>query len=321
MKRWLALLPALAILSSCGFRESTSRIDAGASLSGSPVRVTNGAGHSETNGKPGTVEKPGRSTGQTVGAEQASEWKTLELTEEMTHLGELVLVNRDRELWPEAVPGDIVDLGEREDLTSGYSLLDPSIELSEQVALRFGEMVEAASSDGVRHFRISSGYRSFDEQEELYEEKGDDYALPAGYSEHNLGLSLDIGSTQGPIDDSAEGSWLKKRAWDYGFVLRYPKDKSSVTGIQYEPWHFRYVGLPHSLIMKKKDFVLEEYLAYLKEKRTIVAEAKGTRYRITYVPVPATDGTAAEVPVNGDYTLSGDNAGGVIVTVSLKEAA
>ncbi|MBB6637202.1 M15 family metallopeptidase [Cohnella thailandensis] len=250
---------------------------------------------------------------------EAEQWTTITLTKDQVYSGPLVLVNREHKIRPEALPEDIVDLSEQDDLTEGYSLLDPSIELSEAVALRFRELVEGAARDGVRNLRISSGYRNNSEQEELYEEKGSDYALPAGHSEHNLGLSLDLGSTTGAIDQSAEGKWLKKHAWDYGFILRYPKDKVDLTGIQYEPWHFRYVGLPHSRIMKEKNFVLEEYLAYLKEKESIVAEEDGVRYRISYVPV--TKRTEFKVPVDGSYEISGDNSDGVIVTVALKEAA
>ncbi|RUS47944.1 D-alanyl-D-alanine carboxypeptidase family protein [Cohnella sp. AR92] len=249
----------------------------------------------------------------------AQNWTTLEVGKDQVYQGDLVLVNREKAIRPEALPDDIIRLGEHPELTEGFALLDPSLELSKEVALKFEQMTAAAARDGVKHFRISSGYRNNSEQDKLFEEKGPDYALPAGHSEHNLGLSLDIGSTAGGIDQSSEGKWLKKNAWKYGFVLRYPKDKSGTTGIQYEPWHFRYVGLPHSLIMKEKNFVLEEYLAYLKEKKTIFAKANGVHYQIEYVSVSKK--TDVPVPAEGRYTISGDNSGGVIVTVPLKEAA
>jgi D-alanyl-D-alanine carboxypeptidase len=310
MKKWL-FASAFVMLTGCGFGGLNSDISVNV---GTPTPSSTQALAPTLTQTPETTPAPTPGTNPDAG-----QWTTITLTKEQVYSGPLVLVNREHKIRPEAVPEDIVDLSEQDDLTEGYSLLDPSIELSEAVALRFRELVEGAARDGVRNLRISSGYRDNSEQEELFEEKGSDYALPAGHSEHNLGLSLDLGSTTGAIDQSAEGKWLKKHAWDYGFILRYPKDKVDLTGIQYEPWHFRYVGLPHSRIMKEKNLVLEEYLAYLKEKETIVAEEDGVRYRISYVPV--TKRTEFKVPVNGSYEISGDNLDGVIVTVALKEAA
>ncbi|RLM60061.1 D-Ala-D-Ala carboxypeptidase VanY, partial [Halorubrum sp. Atlit-9R] len=132
-------------------------------------------------------------------------------------------------------------------------------------------------------------------------------------SEHNLGLSLDIGSTQGEMGQAPEGKWLNKNAWRHGFILRYPSDKTAITGIQYEPWHFRYVGLPHSAIMQDKNFVLEEYLDYLKDHKSITTTVNQQTYEISYYPV--SKNTTIPVPVNGRYEISGNNMDGIIVTV------
>ena len=101
---------------------------------------------------------------------------------------------------------------------------------------------------------------------------GSDYALPAGYSEHNLGLSLDIGSTQKKMEKAPEGKWIEENVWKHGFVLRYPKNKSNITGIQYEPWHIRYVGLPHSAIMQK--FHTRGIFRVLKEEKRFQLKSK-----------------------------------------------
>ncbi|KAI7253429.1 hypothetical protein KC345_g11373 [Hortaea werneckii] len=174
-------------------------------------------------------------------------------------------------------------------------------------------MIQAAAKQDVQHFLISSGYRDNDEQQQLYEEKGADYALPPGHSEHNLGLSLDIGSTQMEMSRAPEGEWLQEHAWDYGFILRYPQDKTDITGIQFEPWHFRYVGLPHSKIMRDKNFTLEEYLEFLKEQKTITATVNGTEYQISYVEVHGN--TPVPTPSGRHVEFSGDNMDGVIMTV------
>ncbi|AHV95201.1 D-Ala-D-Ala carboxypeptidase VanY [Paenibacillus sabinae] len=238
----------------------------------------------------------------------------VKVTEEQVYQGDLLLVNKEYSLHKVGIQPDIVNLYGYKELTQGYALLDHTIRLSQRVAREFSVMIGAAEGDGVRHFMISSGYRSLDEQDRLYQEKGADYALPSGHSEHNLGLSLDIGSTEMEMNRAAEGKWLEKNAWKYGFILRYPKDKTDITGIQYEPWHFRYVGLPHSLIMKDKNFTLEEYLDYLKTKRTISIETGGKSYEISYVPI-AKD-TVIYILEGRRYSLSGDNIGGVIVTTS-----
>ncbi|MGF9700722.1 M15 family metallopeptidase [Paenibacillus sp. MABNR03] len=232
---------------------------------------------------------------------------------DQVHKGNLLLVNSTYPIHPEGVQTDIVNVAEQDDLVRGYGLLDQNIMLSRQVAQAFQKMVEAAGEEGVRYFLISSGYRDLAKQEELYQEKGSDYALPAGHSEHNLGLSMDIGSSLTTMNEAPEGAWLEKNAWKYGFILRYPKDKVSITGIQYEPWHFRYVGLPHSAVMYKNNLVLEQYLDLLKEKENITVEVEGEKYHIRYYQV--TRDTTVYIPEHGQYEISGDNMDGVIVTV------
>ncbi|WP_339272550.1 M15 family metallopeptidase [Paenibacillus sp. FSL K6-1330] len=244
--------------------------------------------------------------------------QTIRVTDEQVTRGNLVLVNKDHPLDQGAVPKDIVTLFENKDLMHGYVVLDNTIRLSRSVAEKFGDMVEAAGEDGINRFMISSGYRDEGEQEQLYREKGSDYALPPGYSEHNLGLSMDIGSTQQSIDRSPEGKWLKEHAWAHGFILRYPEDKTEITGIQYEPWHFRYVGQPHSMIMKELNLTLEEYLDYLKEQSSYRTTVDGKEYEIKYVPVTSKD-MEIEIPAGSEYEISGNNIDGIIVTVLLNK--
>lgn len=249
---------------------------------------------------------------------QTSAKQMIRVTDEQVTRGNLVLVNKEHPLDPEAVPKDIVTLFENQDLMYGYVVLDNTIRLSRSVAENFRNMIEAAGEDGVNRFMISSGYRDEDEQEQLYREKGSDYALPPGYSEHNLGLSMDIGSTQQSIDRSSEGKWLKEHAWAHGFILRYPQDKTEITGIQYEPWHFRYVGQPHSMIMKELNLTLEEYLDYLKDQSSYRTTVEGKEYEIKYVPMTSKD-MEIEIPAGSEYEISGNNIDGIIVTVLLSK--
>lgn len=237
----------------------------------------------------------------------------LKVTKDQIYKGNLLLVNKDHPVPTGGEESEAVNLFQHKELLNGFIVLDKTIQLSPSLVQKFSTMIGAAEKDGVSRFLISSGYRDNKEQNKLYQQMGADYALPAGYSEHNLGLSLDIGSTQAEMSQAPEGKWLKKNAWRYGFIVRYPADKTAITGIQSEPWHFRYVGLPHSAIMQEKNFVLEEYLDFLKEKKTITTSVDHQTYQISYYPV--SKNTTIPVPANGRYQLSGNNMDGVIVTM------
>nr|WP_063856916.1 D-Ala-D-Ala carboxypeptidase VanY-Pt [Paenibacillus apiarius]AAY52013.1 VanY [Paenibacillus apiarius] len=236
-----------------------------------------------------------------------------EIVKEQIYQGNLLLINSKYPIRQESVKSDIVNLSKHNELINGYGLLNTNIYLSKGIAQKFSEMINDAVKEGVSQFFINSGYRDFDEQSVLYQEMGADYALPAGYSEHNSGLSLDVGSSLTKMERAPEGKWLKENAWKYGFILRYPKDKTDVTGIQYEPWHIRYVGFPHSAIMKEKNFALEEYMDFLKEQKSITTTIDHQVYKIFYYPI--SQNTTIPVPANGQYEISGNNMDGVIVTV------
>ncbi|QDX91215.1 VanY-A/VanY-F/VanY-M family D-Ala-D-Ala carboxypeptidase [Brevibacillus laterosporus] len=237
----------------------------------------------------------------------------IEITEEQIYQGNLLLVNSEYAVQQAGIKSDIVNLFTHKELTKGYGLLDNEIKLSEEIAEEFSEMIAAAEEDGVSNFLISSGYRDLDEQSRLYEEMGADYALPAGHSEHNLGLALDVGSTQMKMDKAPEGEWIEENSWKYGFILRYPLDKTDVTGIQYEPWHIRYVGLPHSAIIREMNLALE-YLDYSKGEKSISVSVDGKKYTISYYPISQNETIEVEVPANEQYEISGNNIDGVIVT-------
>ncbi|MDA1567961.1 D-alanyl-D-alanine carboxypeptidase family protein [Bacillus thuringiensis] len=236
-----------------------------------------------------------------------------EITKEQIYKGDLLLVNRDYPVKKDSIRSDIINVNHNSELVRGYVIFDRNLRLSKDVVKKFLNVVDAAGKESVNHFLISSGYRDFQEQKQLYEKMGSDYALPAGYSEHNLGLSLDIGSTQKKMEKAPEGKWIEENVWKHGFVLRYPKNKSNITGIQYEPWHIRYVGLPHSAIMQKKNFTLEEYLEFLKEKKEVSTEVEGKKYTVSYYKV--SENTKVNVPANKQYEISGNNMDGVIVTI------
>ena len=142
-------------------------------------------------------------------------------------------------------------------------------------------MLQAAKSEGLNPL-ICSSYRTNEKQEQLYQNKVSEY-LSQGYSkveasdkaafwvarpgtsEHQLGLAVDIVSTKNQrLDRSQENTveqqWLLQNSWKHGFVLRYPTNKNSITGVGYEPWHYRYVGKEHAKKINELGVCLEEYV-------------------------------------------------------------
>ena len=170
----------------------------------------------------------------------------------------LILVNQQHPIRQDQLPTDLVNLFEQQ---RTYTLFSSDIQLRAHVATALQQMINAANTEGVTQFIVMSGYRNLEEQQALYDEMGSSYAMKPGYSEHHTGLALDIGSTEGTMEMAPEGKWVANNAHRFGFVLRYPADKTAITGIEFEPWHLRYVGLPHSERMHEQNLVLEEYTA------------------------------------------------------------
>ncbi|MFS0723093.1 D-alanyl-D-alanine carboxypeptidase family protein [Paenibacillus sp. 1P07SE] len=234
------------------------------------------------------------------------------------YAGELLLIDPEHPVPDNLVVKDVVNLFENQHLLEGFGILDNQVEMPQQLLERFTAMVASASADGIDQFLITSGYRDQTEQAMLYNDRGPEAAHPPGHSEHNLGLAMDIGSRLGLMKDAPEGKWLAQHAWKHGFILRYPEDKTEITGVMYEPWHYRYVGLPHSAIMQQHGFVLEEYLDFLKEQKNVVFELDGISYKVSYYAFGSEE--QLEVPVMDNYMLSGDNRDGIVVTTRIGEA-
>lgn len=137
--------------------------------------------------------------------------------------------------------------------------------------------IQGARDEGLSVF-LSSAYRGYAEQSYLYNRKvaqyGEEIAktivLPPGTSEHQTGLSADITDRYYEVKDSSLENtamflWMNEHCAEYGFILRYPKDKEDITKVIYEPWHFRYVGAEAATFMKEENLCLEEFLALYEE--------------------------------------------------------
>ena len=154
--------------------------------------------------------------------------------------------------------------------------LDNGERVDERICPALLEMFEEAEKDDV-YMVVADGYRSHKEQEEVLKEKTKEYqkrvlipwiakmmaekwvAIP-GTSEHQLGIAVDINADAIHSSGQQVYQWLSNHAYEYGFIQRYPSDKSNITGINYEPWHYRYVGEDVAKEMFETDICLEEYL-------------------------------------------------------------
>lgn len=139
-------------------------------------------------------------------------------------------------------------------------------------------LIEAAKKDGVTLY-VRSPYRSYATQQMLFTNKVNAVikaGTPAdqaeavaaravarpGTSEHQTGLAIDFNVASSTFENSPGFTWMKEHAEDYGFILRYPKDKTQITGIMYEAWHWRFVGINTAKEMNDLGMTLEEYLEY-----------------------------------------------------------
>lgn len=142
-------------------------------------------------------------------------------------------------------------------------------------------MINDMQKDGITNIWVQSAFRSIEEQEKVYNDKVNEYlrsGLPKeeaerltseyinkpGQSDHNLGLAVDFNNVKENFENTKAFTWLNLNAANYGFILRYPKDKENITNISYEPWHWRFVGQDHAKKMKELNMCLEEYVEYLK---------------------------------------------------------
>lgn len=150
--------------------------------------------------------------------------------------------------------------------------------------------------------------------------------LAPGYSEHHTGYAFDLKlvNSSGQIsayDGTGNYKWLNDNCYKYGFAVRYPAAKGEVTGMEPNPAHFRYVGVPHSFIMRENGFTLEEYMNWLKKYihgyEHMYYSVYGYDYEIYFVPAEEEE-TVVAVPKNDDYSVSGNNCDGFIVTITRK---
>lgn len=164
-----------------------------------------------------------------------------------------------------------------DDFTVELENLDASRKFDKRAIEPLKQMICDMRDQGIKNIWAQSTYRSIEYQKGLYEKSinkylkqgksqeeaqklTDEYINKPGTSEHHLGLAVDFNNVDEGFENTKAYKWLLENASDYGFILRYPKEKEDITGIEYEPWHWRYVGPEHAKKMKEQDLCLEEYV-------------------------------------------------------------
>lgn len=179
-----------------------------------------------------------------------------------------VVVNKGRILPSSYVPANLI--APKVALSEGSG--SKNMLLRQDASAAAEKLVAAAGSDGLK-LMLVSGYRSYTTQQSLYSgyvgSQGKAYAdatsAQPGHSEHQTGLAADLGAAsrtcqlEACFGDMTEGKWLVANAHKYGFIIRYQKDKTNLTGYTYEPWHVRYVGVDLATQINKTGQTLEQF--------------------------------------------------------------
>lgn len=184
-----------------------------------------------------------------------------------------MLVNKYYNLDKNYIPDDLVTISL--DYSWGQA---GSQKIRKDAYEAYKNMHSAAKEATNSYLMIQSSYRSYDSQESVYnsylkkydEAYANKYAAKAGYSEHQTGLALDILSMDNPgqstFKDTEVYNWLKDNSYKYGFILRYPEGKRDITGYEFEPWHYRYVGIDLAKKIYDSNLTFDEYYEYYLNK-------------------------------------------------------
>lgn len=173
--------------------------------------------------------------------------------------GNILLVNASHRLSADYVPDELVNLYQQR---HSFRLASSEITLTRQTYAAMENMFHAAEEANMNGYIVTSGYRSYQRQQEVYAQSEPGKAQEPGASEHQTGLAFDVTVETGEgFENTPQYAWLMEHAHEYGFIQRYPANKADITGISYEPWHYRYVGVEAATRMYKTGLTLEEFLA------------------------------------------------------------
>lgn len=251
-----------------------------------------------------------------------------ELGEEALYTGELILVN-NQVLYRFPQEQELVSIYEEK--SDGYFVRDMEVFLSPAAMPALNSLLDAfRAQGGGKTINVVAGYRDRAYQQHLFdqsaqrngEEHAKKYVAQPGGSEHHTGLVVDLSVLKNGVsqdyDGTGEYAWINENCQDYGWVVRYEEGKEALTGIWDEPWHFRYVGVPHATEMARRGLCLEEYIDLLRQypfdgEHLTIQCAAGT-YEVWYC-----QGSAAYLPDSGEWSVSGNNVDGLVVTCKTPE--
>jgi len=240
------------------------------------------------------------------------------------HTGDLIVVSEKRNaeyLFPPITLVEIKNVRQLVDGSRPYGTILAG-KLQNSAATALNQML----TDFYRIFEdgrilVSDAYRSKEEQEP--------FSTAVGFSEHHTGLVIrlktyvDGSDAAAELSKNANSSWIYDNCAKFGYICRYPEEKSAKTGVSAYTECFRYVGVAHATYLSRNDLCLEEYVELLKNSYSgsthLQINAEGKNYEVYYVPAGGGEVTTLNVPTNYPYTVSGDNIGGFIVTVNLSD--
>lgn len=262
---------------------------------------------------------------------------------EKLYSGNLILVNKDHEYaYKDSEPDNLTSMYQYSTNSKGkmiFAMTDSSVSVSQNFAVALKNMItDFYKKKKNNTLLLRSGYRTVEEQKELYDSDTESTGAAStkynkeGYSESHTGLSIDLGinaDSYPAYDGTGDFKWITTNAAKYGIITRYTEEKKSLTGIEAEPWHLRYVGVPHAEIMVEKNLCLEEYEDFLKgysyDKPLMYTSSSNIKYGIYFVSA-GKEKTNIQVPLDENdqqysYEISGNNVDGFIITVNLGEDA
>lgn len=257
-------------------------------------------------------------------------YTTVLLTEDDISKGQLVLINNSHSYKYDTTQGGLEKLYSA---STAYALSGSELQVTKETLKNLKNWLEdfkeTANKSSDKRVIIIDAFRSDADQAKLFnyyvdlygsEEEAKKYAQPSGYSEHHSGLCIDMkvwdGIATSQLKDNAEFRWVLDNAHKYGFIQRYPEGKTTITGVATEPGHFRYIGVAHATAMMKNNAsCLESYIDFLRnytfEGEHLMVECdNGDKYEIYF-----SNSLTVNVPTDKEYTISGNNVDGFIVTI------
>lgn len=264
--RWVVLAAVVVCVPLLVYAIATSVASRAAEDSGSSKLDASGTAKNPS-GTPNKEREP-QGTPNEKDAERTGYKRTAPLPVAADSCDDLrVLVDHTHELPSGYVPDDLASLE-----SYGVSTLDAGPLLRRGAARHLSRLMAEAAADG-EELIVASAYRSYAEQQQtfaqftdVYGDETDTVSAPPGQSQHQLGTAVDFTNSDAsyrlwwPFGDTTASDWLVENAPDHGFVLAYPDGKESETGYQWEPWHYRYVGIENAKHLADKNFTLQKFL-------------------------------------------------------------